>query len=40
MLKSNSKHLGNHIVSPEEVKERLQWEGFAENKGFESGMKE
>jgi len=31
--------MGNHVVSPEEEKERLQWEGFAE-KGFKSGMKE
>ena len=30
MLRSNSKCLGNHVVSPEEEKERLQWEGFAE----------
>ena len=37
--RSNSKSLGNHVVSPEEEKERLQWEGFAE-KGFKSGMKE
>jgi len=22
----------NHVVSPEEEKERLQWEGFAEKK--------
>ena len=29
MLRSNSKSLGNHVVSPEE-EERLQWEGFAE----------
>jgi len=28
MLRSNSKSLGNHVVSLEEEKERLQWEGF------------
>ena len=32
MLRSNSKSLGNCVVSPEEEKERLQWEGFAEKK--------
>jgi len=32
MLKSNSRSLGNHLVSPEEEKERRQWEGFAEKK--------
>ena len=28
MLEVNSKSLGNHVVSSEEKKERLQWEGL------------
>jgi len=40
MLRSNSKSLGNHVVSPEEEKEMLQWAGFAEKEGVKPGMKE
>ena len=40
MLRSNSKSLRNHEVSPEEEKERLQWKGYAEKEGFKSGMRE
>jgi len=32
--------MGNYVVSSEEEKERLQWEGFAEKEGFKSEMKE
>jgi len=39
MLRSNCKSLGNHVVNPEEEKERLQWEGLSE-KGFKYGIKE
>jgi len=34
MLRSNSKSLGNRVVSHEEENERLQWKGFAEKEGF------
>jgi len=37
MLRSNSKQSGESsiwIVNPEEEKERLWWEGFAEKEGF------
>jgi len=40
MLRSNSKSLGNDVVSHEEEKERLQWEGFAEKECFKSGIKD
>jgi len=39
MLDVTVKVWGNYVVSPEDEKERPQWEGFAE-KGFKSGMKE
>ena len=34
MLRSYSKSLGNHVVSPEEEKERLQCDGFAKKGRF------
>jgi len=40
MLRSNRKSLGNHVVSTEGEKERLQWEGVAEKEDFKPGMKE
>jgi len=40
MLRSNSKSLRNHVVSADEEKERLRWEGFAERESFTPGMKE
>jgi len=35
MLMSNSEQFwGIHVVNPEEEKERLRWEGFAEKEGM------
>jgi len=34
MLRSNSKSPRNHVFSPEEEKESMQWEGFAEKEEF------
>ena len=35
MLRSNSKSLGDHVVSPEEEKERLQWGRICRKGRFE-----
>ena len=36
--RGNRKSLRNYVVSAEEEKERLQWEGFAEKRRFQLGL--
>ena len=36
--RSNSKSLGNHVVSPEEEKERLRWKGRAGSETCDDGV--
>jgi len=40
MLRSNSKSLGNHVVSPEKEKRKAAVGRICRKKGFKSGMKE
>jgi len=40
MLRSNSKSLGNHVVSLEEEKERLRGKDLQKKKVFKPGMKD
>ena len=39
MLRSNSKSLGNHVVSPEKEKRKAAVGRICRKKGFKSGMK-
>ena len=39
MLRSNNKSRGIHVISPEEEKERLRWEGSAEKEALSLELK-